>query len=291
SDALGLASAGEVATNFVTVSALHNVGQSSDGKVDLPTITDTTDIVVASGVLEHTVGAGETLDSIAATYGLTTDQIRWSNGLKTKTVSEGTLLYLPKYPGIVYTVKAGDTIESIVAKYGSSAEEIDIRNFLNGGGVTAGMKILIAGGSLPTTERPEYVAPVRTYTYSYLGSGAARQNVVELGYYRGLGGPYAAGWCTQWAWYKRQDLPSNLGNANTWATRARAAGYPVSRTPAAGAIFQTTAGRYGHVGYVESVNADGSVVVTEMNYGQRYRVTRGLIPANLAGNFYYIHRK
>ena len=106
----------------------------------------------------------------------------------------------------------------------------------------------------------------------------------------GLGGPYGAGQCTQWAWSKRRDLPSTLGNANTWAARAAAAGYVVNRTPSAGAVFQTSSGWYGHVGYVEAVNADGSITVTEMNYGYSpYLVIRATIPASSVGNFNYIH--
>ena len=101
-----------------------------------------------------------------------------------------------------------------------------------------------------------------------------------------------AGQCTQWAWYNRQDLPSTLGNANTWAVRAAAAGYVVNHTPSVGAIFQTTAGWYGHVGYVEALNGDGSITVTEMNYNYKsFQVIRSVIPASTVGNFNYIHRK
>ncbi len=158
------------------------------------------------------------------------------------------------------------------------------------------MRILIAGGTLPTTERPEYVAPVvrTTYYYSYLGSTSERSDITILGYYWNLGTPYANGQCTSWAWYKMNQigktLPSTLGNANTWASRAAAAGWTVSRTPVAGSVFQTSSGWYGHVGYVESVNGDGSITVTEMNYSYvSGRVTRSTIPASAVGNFYYIY--
>ena len=57
-----------------------------------------------------------------------------------------------------------------------------------------------------------------------------------------------------------------MGNAN-WASAAAASGYTVNNTPKAGAIMQTTQGYYGHVAYVEGVNSNGSVRVSEMNYG------------------------
>ncbi len=291
SDSLGLASASDVASNFVVTSSMYEAGQTSAGKIEKPHVTDATD-VSKLGVEYYTVKEGDTMESIAAARGLTTDQIRWSNGFKTTTVNVGDVLSLPKKPGIVYTVKSGDTVESIASKYGGTVAEIIAQNNLEVSGVSEGMKIAIPNGSLPTTERPEYVAPVVRYYYTYLGNTSERQNIQMIGYKYGLGGPYAAGQCTQWAWYNRKDLPSSLGNANTWARKAAAAGFPVSRTPSAGAIFQTTSGWYGHVGYVESVNPDGSIIVTEMNYNYRaYLVIRATIPASAVGNFNYIHRK
>ncbi len=298
SDALGLASAADVASNYVVTTTMYDSGQTASGKLEKPSLTS---VDASRGVIEHILTDGESLDTLAARYGVSTDQIRWSNGLKTNDVAVGTTLYIPSTSGIVYTVKAGDTIESIASKYGSNTSEIIAMNDLEMSGISEGMRVVIKDGSLPETERPEYVAPrptytaptttvaTTTYTYTYLGSTSERQNIEVVGYFYGLGGPYGAGQCTQWAWYKRQDLPSMLGNANSWAYTAAAAGYVVNRTPAPGAIFQTSSGWAGHVGYVESVNSDGSIVVSEMNYGIPYRVIRSTIPASAVGNFNYIH--
>lgn len=295
SDALGLASASDVASNYVVTTSMYEVGQTATGKLEKPSITN---ISVRRGVDEYVVKPGDTIEAIASKYGITTEQIRWSNGLKTNALNAGDTLYIPNKSGFVYTVKAGDTVEAIASKYGSTAEKIISSNDLDVTGVIEGAKILIEGGILPENERPDYVAPRRatttyrtgTYRYSYLGNTSERQDVTVLGYVYGLGGPYGAGQCTQWAWSKRRDIPSTLGNANTWAARASAAGYTVNRSPSAGAIFQTSSGWYGHVGYVESVNSDGSIVVTEMNYNYRpYMVIRATIPASAVGNFNYIH--
>ena len=293
SDALGLASASDVASNYVVTTTMYDSGQtSSTGKLEKPNLTD---ISASRGVIEYTVAEGDSMDSIAAKYKVTTDDIRWSNGLKTTDVSPGTTLYIPSTSGIVYTVKSGDTVESIVEKYGSSAEEIIALNDLEVSGLSEGTRIVIKGGSLPETERPEYVAPVRvtrptytnTYTYTYLGSTSERQNIEVVGYFYNIGG----GQCVNWASHMRPDLGGlMLGNANAWARNAAARGYAVDRTPSAGAIFQTSSGWYGHVGYVEGVNADGSITVTEMNYGYvPYRVIRATIPASAVVNFNYIH--
>ncbi|MBQ5812512.1 LysM peptidoglycan-binding domain-containing protein [Candidatus Saccharibacteria bacterium] len=289
SDALGLASASDVASNYVVTTTMYDSGQTAVGKLEKPALTD---VGASRGVIEYTVGEGETLDSLAAKYGVSVDQIRWSNGLKSAEVGPGTVLYIPSAPGIVYMVKAGDTIESIAGRYGSSTAEIIAMNDLEVSGLVEGMRIVIRDGSLPETERPEYVAPTRTYTattyaYTYLGNTSERQNIQVVGYYS-IGG----GQCVDWALYMRPDLQPyamTLGNANNWARGAASIGRVVNRTPAPGAIFQTSSGWYGHVGYVESVNGDGSIVVTEMNYGIPYRVIRATIPASAVGNFNYIH--
>lgn len=293
SDALGFASAPDVASNYVVTTTMYDSGQTANGKLQKPSLTN---VEASRGVIEHTFEEGESLESLAIKYGISADQIRWSNGLKNNDVAVGTKLFIPSTSGIVYTVKSGDTLESIASKYGSKTSEIVALNDLEVSGISEGMRIIIKDGSLPETERPEYVAPAparpaasRSYTYTYLGNTSERQNIEVIGYFYGLGGPYGAGQCTQWAWSKRPDLPSNLGNANSWARNAAAAGFVVNQTPAAGAVFQTGSGWYGHVGYVEAVNSDGSIVISEMNYGIPYRAIRSTVPASAVGNFNYIH--
>lgn len=78
------------------------------------------------------------------------------------------------------------------------------------------------------------------------------------------GNPYAECNCTKYAKMKRPDMPNNLGNANTWYSRAAAQGYAVGYEPRAGAIGEATTG-YMHVVYVESVSGD-MVTVSEWNF-------------------------
>ena len=56
------------------------------------------------------------------------------------------------------------------------------------------------------------------------------------------------------------------GNANHWDDAARASGIPVNNGPAVGAIAQTDAGNWGHVAWVESVNAGGTVTIEDYNH-------------------------
>ena len=59
-------------------------------------------------------------------------------------------------------------------------------------------------------------------------------------------------------------LPGGLGNANTWVN-SLSGSYAINRTPAAGDVFWTAAGYYGHVGIVDSVNPDGTITISDMN--------------------------
>lgn len=75
---------------------------------------------------------------------------------------------------------------------------------------------------------------------------------------------YAYGHCTYYV-AKRRPIPQNWGNARDWLGRAKVAGFVTGVNARPGAIAQTTSGRWGHVAYVEKVEA-GRVYVSEYNY-------------------------
>ncbi len=68
-----------------------------------------------------------------------------------------------------------------------------------------------------------------------------------------------------WKAYEAYGVAAAWGNAYSWDDGARAAGYRVDKSPAAGTIGQVDGYPYGHVFWVESVNSDGSINVTEYN--------------------------
>ena len=57
------------------------------------------------------------------------------------------------------------------------------------------------------------------------------------------------------------------GNANQWPSTAARHGIPSGSTPKAGAAAVMNIGYYGHVMYVESVNGDGTITVSDYNRG------------------------
>ena len=106
----------------------------------------------------------------------------------------------------------------------------------------------------------------------------------------GGGNAYDAGQCTYYVYDKvGGKIGSDWGNASNWANKAAQSGYTVDNTPKSGSILQTSQGAYGHVAYVDSVSSDGSVKVSEMNYGKGPGVvTSRTISASEAGSYNYI---
>lgn len=104
---------------------------------------------------------------------------------------------------------------------------------------------------------------------------------------------YTSGQCTYYVFDKRaadgNTISTFWGDAKNWASQASSSGFKVDHKPAKGAIFQTTSGFYGHVAYVENVNSNGSVRISEMNYIAPYIVSSRTIPASEAANYNYIH--
>ncbi|MEJ7541356.1 CHAP domain-containing protein [Staphylococcus intermedius] len=128
----------------------------------------------------------------------------------------------------------------------------------------------------------------RDYSSSYTTTSTSTRSVSRGGSSANL---YTAGQCTYYVFDRvGGKIGSTWGNANNWASAAASAGYTVNNRPSAGAILQTTQGAFGHVAYVESVNSDGSIRVSEMNYGYGPGVvTSRTISAGQAASYNYIH--
>lgn len=100
---------------------------------------------------------------------------------------------------------------------------------------------------------------------------------------------YGAGWCTWWVADQRaawgNPIPNNWGNAISWYGNAAAQGYGVGSVPAAGAIAYFPGAN--HVAFVESVNGNGTITISEMGYGFRaWGFNRRTISASSASYIY-----
>ena len=283
---VNLESKNYLSMDYASAVAQYSMNQTSTttSTLEKPNLVDTSNL--SRGVITYTVSEGETMEIISEKTGISTDEIRWSNGLKTTDVEPGQTLYIPSVSGIVYTVKNDDSIESIVEKYGSSVELIIAYNDLESTGtVTEGQRIVLPDGTLPETERPEYVPPKPAYSgYS---------STIHWG---GGGNPMPYGWCTWFAWQWRHDnmgddytLPSGLGNARYWDGQLAGSFY-IDGNPQYGDVFVSKGGYYGHVGIVTGVNDDGSITITDMNGPQGWgRVATRDIEAGEWHSYNFVH--
>lgn len=234
-----------------TLSGQQSVSSADNKVVSKPQIINTAaksyrDIQV------YVAKPGDTLASLATKFGVTSDSIRWSNDLESNAITTGKQLYIPPVNGFVHLVKAGDTVGSLASKYNASKSAISAFNDAELGGLVVGRRIVIPDGTKQTS----------VYNVSYFGgTNATSWGQTPVYGYNG----YDYGWCT---WYaaNKVPVPANWGNANTWDNYGPSSGWTVSGVPRPGAVAQTDYGGWGHVGVVEAVSADGSMIkYSDMN--------------------------
>jgi len=251
---------------------------SSDSQVvSKPQIVNT-ELKSKEDIVIHTVVEGESLDQIAQKYGVSSDSIKWSNTVTNSTLVAGLELKIPPVDGIIYTVRSGDTADALATRFKSDKDKITAFNDAEISGLVEGDEIVIPEGS---------ITPVRsTYSsYSY---------AVNFRAVYGAANGYDYGWCTWHAANRRAEigrpLPTNLGNAISWYSRAAGSGMAVGTTPQAGAVlWHGNIGGLGHVAFVEKQNEDGSLLVSDMNYPIWGTVTyRTVTPAEF-GNYKFIN--
>lgn len=242
-------------------------------------------------ITQYAVKAGDTVDSVAAKFGISADTVKWANNLSSNTLTVGSSLKILPRNGIIYVVKAGDTVQSIADKYKSNANLITTYNDLDVSGLTTGLQIIVPNGILPENERPGYV----DYTVRY-GVGFSGTDTWYIKTGTRNAGNYGYGQCVAYAYDRRIEMGlrvgANWGNAAEWAWHAINEGYRVDNIPSVGAIMQNGGG-YGHVAIVEKVNSDGSIEISEMNAyvaGGGWNVVSGrTVPAASVGLYAYIH--
>ena len=138
-------------------------------------------------------------------------------------------------------------------------------------------------------------------TYPWQADCPGRQDA----YGTTINGMYIGGYVCEcvsyagWKAYEAYGVVLAWGNANYWDDRARMFGYRVDHTPEAGSIGQLDDALYGHVWWVESINADGSVNVTDYNNAYATQLYSGIyqygdfgartMSAAQASRYKYIH--
>lgn len=202
----------------------------------------------------------DTLSSIASANGLKVQTLIWANNLKNSTIQPGWKLLIPPTDGVVYKADSNDTLPDLSRRFGVKLEKIISYNGLeNAEDIEPDQVFIIPDGKIapppapkPAVDKKKKDKKVTPKTSGYAGR-IQGDHIFPWGY------------CT---WYVATKIPVDWGgNANQWMRNAPAFGATISREPAPGSIIVTSENsRYGHVGYVESVNDDGSVTFSEMNY-------------------------
>jgi LysM repeat protein len=237
----GLEEAVSVANNADSMNAQLAVSAADSTIVAKPQVISTT-LKSRRDIQFYQVQAGDTVPKLAAKFGITSDTIRWSNGLSGDSLEVGKQLVISPVNGVAYKVKAGDTVDSLATRFKGYKDQIIAFNDAEIGGLPVGQYVVIPDGTL------QVAAPITSLAFRLLG-----------------GGGYDRGWCTYYAAAKA-GVPGGWGNANTWHIYAPLSGWTVSTTPRVGAVAQNSAGWAGHVGIVEAVSADGTMIkYSDMN--------------------------
>jgi surface antigen len=276
-------------SNLPETTAITNQADSEDIELSQSSTVDSTVTskpqIVASAfksskdIKSYTTVAGDTISGIAARFGVTSDSIRWSNNLTGDAVAAGTSLQIPPVNGIVYTVASGENADTIAAKFNADRNKIIAFNDAEISGIAAGQQILVPDGTKAALVAKSVAAPKATTSTLLRGSATYGYNGYDYGY------------CTYWVAVLRakagNPVPTNLGNAATWAVRAAAYGLPTGSEPRVGAAVVTSTRGAGHVAYVTAVNGDGTITISEMNHAGWNKTDIRTLPAE--PNFRYIY--
>jgi len=94
---------------------------------------------------EYIVKSGDSLYSIAKKYGITVDEIKNKNNLKSNLLSIGQKLDIPTKENVTneYVVKSGDSLYSIARKYNVTVDDIKRKNNLSSNLLSIGQKLII----------------------------------------------------------------------------------------------------------------------------------------------------
>ncbi|MCD6097012.1 LysM peptidoglycan-binding domain-containing protein [bacterium] len=221
-------------------------------------------------IQEYVVQPGDTISGIAEKFGLKWSTVLWENHLTYwSIIKPGDTLRILPVDGLSHKVKQGETISSIAKKYKADPDKIIEFNFDSpeeSSQLKVGQILVIPDGTPPPPPQPKTTTSPKFVQENYNSYNAWWRNT---SCHR-----FIYGQCTSWAAFKwateqHQCVPGNWGNANTWFSRAKQAGYQIGYTAQKGAIIVLTCTswlcqRYGHVAYVESFTPT-TVTISELN--------------------------
>ncbi len=159
-------------TNTSEVAGTDNITAPLAVGTDISTgtTTETPTTINRTDTITYTVVNGDTLSTIAHSFGLTSQTLVWANGMSDKDfIKPGQVLKIPPEEGYLYTVQKGDTLNSIIKKYGGDAQKVlDTNHLVDANAIQPGQDIIIPGGQPPA---PVVTTPTRSLlTQVYSGN-------------------------------------------------------------------------------------------------------------------------
>jgi LysM repeat protein len=122
--------------------SLGNIAMGRDSVIIKPVSIPTSPLPNRQPIV-YRVKSGDTLDSIARSFGVTFREITWSNPGLHLPLKLGTPLQLPPVPGVVVTVKAGDSAASLATKYGVDPTDLLGFNSIRSDQLAPGLKLVV----------------------------------------------------------------------------------------------------------------------------------------------------
>ena len=132
------------ANQLITYNNLNNTTLQVGQNLKIP-ISNIGEEQQSTEFIEYNVKKGDSLYSIARTYGISVNDIVEFNNLSTNLLNIGQNLKIPisEQTSINYTVKSGDTLYSIARTYNTTVDEIKRKNNLSSNTLTVGQKLTI----------------------------------------------------------------------------------------------------------------------------------------------------
>lgn len=125
-------------------------------------------------VEQYTVRPGDSLSSIAYSFGVSILTVLWENSLTDRSIIKpGQILRIPPGNGVMYTIQKGDNLKKIATKFAAATDDIVEFNQLrpDGTDLVKGQRIFIPNGVKPAEPKP-VVVPRKNVFQSLVAKGS-----------------------------------------------------------------------------------------------------------------------
>lgn len=119
-----------------------------------------------SEIIEYKVESGDTISSIGQKFGISSDTIKWANGLTSDQIKPGQSFKILPVSGVSHIVKSGDNLESVAKKYSAHSQAIldfPFNDVPDDFSLRIGQLLIIPDGAPPEIKAPPKVKPQPKY--------------------------------------------------------------------------------------------------------------------------------